>query len=296
MNLEQIQTFIRVYELGSFQEAAHQMYLPQPTVSHRINQMEKEFGKALLLRGKGKIQLTDEGRAFLPYAHQIISSLNEGLDVVSNLEKDKRGKLVIGCNNSFTNGFLPGLLDGYTVKYPKVALKIYTYPSKKLFQLVKSHQIDLAITRYTNNDNILSFRKIYSEPVVLMVSPLHRFAKQKKVTVEELLQEPLITYQKDTQYRNSIDITLSQHLHSYKPKYETNNPGLIKHFLKKNAGVHISSSLYMREEIAKKKLVPIEIESNPFPLSQIFLVHLKEKNALQQLFIEHIEGNIHDIL
>ena len=295
MNLEQILTFKQVYELGSFQETAHQMYIPQPTVSHRINQLEKELGKVLLIRGKGTIKLTEEGKAFLPYALQIIRSLNEGIETVTNLDNKKEERLVIGCNNSISNGILPNLLDSFTTKHSQVAMKIYTYPSTNLFKLVKNRQIHLAITRYTNNDNGLVFREIHSEPVVLMVSPLHRFAKRKKVKVEELLQEPIITYQKDTQYRNSFDITLSQYLHSYKPKYETNNLGLIKHFLKKNAGVHISSSLYMRDEIVKKKLIPVEIENNPFPANQVFIVHLKEDNTYQQPFIKHAETYITSI-
>ncbi|AOZ90759.1 LysR family transcriptional regulator [Paenibacillus crassostreae] len=45
MNLEQINTFLQVYQLQSFKEASYQMYLPQPTISQRIIQLEKELGK-----------------------------------------------------------------------------------------------------------------------------------------------------------------------------------------------------------------------------------------------------------
>ncbi|NHN29488.1 LysR family transcriptional regulator [Paenibacillus agricola] len=297
MNLEQITTFLQVYQIGSFQETANQMFLPQPTISHRITQLERELGKPLLIRGKGKVRLTEEGKAFLPYARHILGSLQEGREAVASVEQGSAGKLTLGSNNSFASSVLPEVLDSFMTEYPKVALKVQCYASPTLVRFMKQREIQLAITRYTSNDRGITYRSVYSESTDLIVSPSHPFAKRKKVDIEEILKETFITYQKDTQYRDLLDSTLNQIQLNYITKFETNNLGLIKHFIKQNAGVHLSGSLYMRNELARKELVQVKIEHNPFAQSQVFIAHLKdEANSLDQLFIKHFEKQINSQL
>ncbi len=286
MNIEQILTFLQVYHLGSFQEAANQMYLPQPTISHRITQLEKNLGKTLLIRGKGKIRLTEEGKAFLPYAREIIGALDEGREAVNRVRTGS-GKIAIGCINSFISTVLYNVLDTFTLNYPEVSLKIDTYASTKLVQLIKHRDIQLAITRYASNDSSLIYKTVYSEPMTLIVSSKHKLAKHNKVTLDNLLNEPLITYQKHTQYRTMLDNSINQYHKAYKPKYETNNLALIKHFIKENAGVHVSGKLYMKEELEKKELVSLEIEANPFPQSKVYIAYLEGDHSLEHLFIDH---------
>jgi DNA-binding transcriptional LysR family regulator len=99
MNLEQIKTFLTVYQLGSFQKASEQLFLPQPTVSHRIHQLEKSVGKRLIVRRKSGNQLTLEGKAFYPYALQILQVLAQGKIAVDKAAKQEEVRLEIGSTN-----------------------------------------------------------------------------------------------------------------------------------------------------------------------------------------------------
>ncbi len=293
MNLEQIETFLTVYQNGSYKKAAELLYLPQPTVSHRISQLEKEIGKSLLIRGRGKVRLTEEGKAFLPHARRIMGAIQEGKEAVERVSAGETGKLSIGCNNSFAAYVLPDVMDSFTDDYPHVSIKVYCYASNELVRLMKNQTFQLGVTRYTSNDSELVYRPIHSEQTMLFVSPEHPFAKLKKVPLGDILKEPIVTYPKETQYRQMIDMTLAQYNCPYKPKYETNNLALIKHFLMRNAGVFLSGGVYMRREVESGELVQLEIEHNPFPLSQVFVVYRKgEMNSLDALFIRHFEERI----
>lgn len=290
MNLEQITTFLTVYQSGSYKKAAELLYLPQPTVSHRISQLERELGKALLIRGKGKVKLTEEGKAYLPYARRTLGALQEGKEAVDRVGAGATGKLSIGANNSFAASVLPDVLDSFSLNYPQVSIKVYCYASRELVRLMKNQSFQLGITRYTSNDSGFIYRPVYSEQTMLFVSPEHQFAKRKRVTLEEILMEPLVTYPKDTQQRKMLDVILNQYNLTYQVKYETNNLALIKHFLIRNYGVFISGSMYMQKEIKEKELVQLEIEHNPFPISQVFFVYREhELNSLDHLFIKHFE-------
>lgn len=295
MNLDQILTFLTVYQMGNYQKAADHLYLPQPTISHRITQLEKDLGKSLLIRGKGNVKLTEEGKAFLPYARRILGALQEGKEAVEKVMQGETGKLSIGCTNVFAAHVLPNVLDSFSQFYPHISIKVYSYAPSELLRLMKHQYFQLGITRYTSNDNHIKYHPVHSEETMLFVSPQHRFAKRKSVTLEEILSEPLITYPKETAYRKSIDMTLSQFNLTYQAKYETNNLQLIIHFLKRNAGVYLSGGLTMQKEIKSKELIQLRIENNPFPLSQVFIAYPDgELNSLEHLFIKHFEEQINN--
>ncbi len=70
MNILMIQTFLNIVRLQSISGAADAMYTSQPTISMRLNQLEKELGVQLIKRKKGchSVELTAQGRAFIPLA------------------------------------------------------------------------------------------------------------------------------------------------------------------------------------------------------------------------------------
>lgn len=72
MNTTQLSCFVEVAGELSFSKAAEKLHLSQPTVSHQVRALEDELGCTLLARSTRTVQLTDEGRAFLGYALEIL--------------------------------------------------------------------------------------------------------------------------------------------------------------------------------------------------------------------------------
>ena len=62
-----LETLLVVADCGNFTKAAEILSLTQPAVSHHINQLEKECGARLFLRGKGDFKLTQEGKIAVTY-------------------------------------------------------------------------------------------------------------------------------------------------------------------------------------------------------------------------------------
>lgn len=72
MNIENIEAFVYINHYGSFNKAAEVLYISQPTVTARIQSLERELDcRVFDLLGK-QINLTDKGKQFLPYAQQIL--------------------------------------------------------------------------------------------------------------------------------------------------------------------------------------------------------------------------------
>ena len=64
MNIENIEAFVYINHYGSFNKAAEVLFLSQPSVTARIQSLERELGCKLFDRLGKQIVLTDEGRKF----------------------------------------------------------------------------------------------------------------------------------------------------------------------------------------------------------------------------------------
>lgn len=116
MDIRNIQTFIRVAELGSFTKAADELKYVQSTISMQIQQLERELGFPLFDRIGRKVSLTVLGRAFLDHAYEITHSIQEVAYLGKN-KKDICGTLRVGVLESllFSNmlRLLPRLKDAF---------------------------------------------------------------------------------------------------------------------------------------------------------------------------------------
>lgn len=290
MTLDQIKTFIAIYRLGSYLKAAEYLYMPQPTLTHRINQLEKELGKSIFIRGKGRIRLTEEGKAFLPYAEKAIEALDQGKRTVENIKNGLMGKLTIGSSVAFSAYVLPEIIDSFIELFPDININVISSTSDEVIKAIKDKKFQLGITKYSINDSQLTFKLINNEHIFLIVAKDHPFArKTSPLSLQSILQEPLILYPEGTQYRETLEFTLNQLNVPYYVKYETSNLELITHLIQINAGVSFFAPSYMRKSLLNKEVKKVMIKNNPLPMRQTFLVYRhNELNSLDHLFIEHI--------
>src|ERR1044071_5772660 len=96
IDLDQMVTFERIVREGSFSAAAWALDTPQPTVSTRIQALEKTLGGKLFHRQGRKIALTDLGQTFLPYARRTIAVLSEGIVMAQQAEHGQHGRVTYG--------------------------------------------------------------------------------------------------------------------------------------------------------------------------------------------------------
>ncbi|MBD2843753.1 LysR family transcriptional regulator [Paenibacillus sp. IB182496] len=289
MNLEQIKTFLTVYRSGSFQKAAELLFIPQPTVSHRIHQLEKQVGKPLIIRRKSGNLLTTEGKAFYPYALQLLEVLEQGQIAIDKAAKHEEVRLEIGCTNSLSNPFLYDILQGFTSHFPHMHIKVHSFSTTEIIHAIRMGTFNIGLSRYAIDDTELSFRMLDSEHVTFIVSRKHPWAGKRSVTLEEVAQHPLIVYQEGKQYRETIEFVFNQRNLVYQVKYEMHNLELIKQMV---GGSHVATLFapsYMGNELAGGQLVAIPIQGRPFPMRQTFLVYNKAKlTAADKLFHDHV--------
>ncbi|WP_309571036.1 LysR family transcriptional regulator, partial [Deinococcus sp.] len=191
MDLETLRTFDHIVREGSFSRAAWVLNVAQPTVSARIQALEREVGGALFTRGR-KVSLTQRGHGFLPHARRALATVQDGLDAARLAGSGERGRLAVGALRSLSGAFLaPAVAQAYRQR-PGVECVVREGRHAEIVEYLADGVIELGVICWPPADGhhpdltpLLHFR----EPVLPTLHPAHPHAHHEAQPVETLLAE-----------------------------------------------------------------------------------------------------------
>lgn len=193
-NLRQLKYFSAVVECGSVAEASRKLYIAQPSVSTAIRQLEDSFNVQLFIRQHASgMSLTPAGTRFyrkaqelLRIAHEFEQNALADNDVVA-------GQIDIGCYETVAPLYLPRLIAGFHEHWPRVEVRIRDGEQQELIQALTGGSIDLAMLFEHDLDHTIETAPLMppQQPYALLPTD-HRFAHQAKVSLHDLVLEPMI--------------------------------------------------------------------------------------------------------
>ena len=143
MDLTNLALFRTVAREGSVTRAAQQLQRAQSNVTTRLQQLEEELGCALFLREGKRMQLTEQGHAFLAYAEQLLALADEARQALH--PQIPSGTLRLGSMESTAAARLPKPLADLHGQYPQLTLEVSTGPSLPLLEAVQTRRLDCAL-------------------------------------------------------------------------------------------------------------------------------------------------------
>ncbi|MFC5650351.1 LysR family transcriptional regulator [Paenibacillus solisilvae] len=261
MNIDNIEAFVYIFHLGSFKKAADALFLTQPSVTARIQTIEREMNAKLFFREGKQITLTEKGKLFLPYAENILQSYQEAKHNMLNQPK-RKSELNIACSLSVSTYIIPEILTAFRAKFPDVMIKISTGHSNDVLEKVINKQVDFGIARSVSHSNIES-SPFFTDPIHLVVPPGHPFAvNPSSVTIEEVSREPLIFFD-----HGSIDWMMIHGLFESKKLspnvvLEVDSMEAAKQMVIKGIGISFLPEMCVRTELEEAQLCQITISTS----------------------------------
>ncbi len=161
MNLAEIETFLMIVKTKNITKTAENLFLSQPTVSHRLKALEEELNVKLITRKKGykQIELTTQGEEFIPIAERWVSIWQE-MQLLKHSQD--RLYLTVGCTDTMNSAILFDLYRQILKERDHVMnLHIKTHYSYELYGLLENHEIDIGFVYHH-----LHFKNIVTEPVM----------------------------------------------------------------------------------------------------------------------------------
>lgn len=189
MKLSQLRAVVAVADYGNFSEAALELQLTQPAVSHAIATLEADLGVPLFARGRHGAVLTPAGEKILYYARQALQHI-ELMQQEANRHKGLRGGHVrIACFRSVATHLLPKAISQFHEQFPEVGVTIVERPHYlDIENCLREGLADIGTTYLPTKDEFETWKILEDEYIVL-------FPPNTKVN-SQLNWEDLAAYQK----------------------------------------------------------------------------------------------------
>ncbi|SDN24347.1 DNA-binding transcriptional regulator, LysR family [Paenibacillus sp. yr247] len=136
-----------ISEEQNLTKAAERLYITQPALTYRLQQIEKEFGVPIFTKSSKGVKLTPEGEYLVAYAKKNLIDLRNTKDYLVNMRGEVKGNLRIGVFSYFGLHNLPPLLRNFINTYPNVQINVNTGWSDEIFELLVLEDIHVAIVR-----------------------------------------------------------------------------------------------------------------------------------------------------
>jgi len=209
LNLEFLKTFIKIAQFGNLTKAAEELGFSQPAVTKQLKALEQEFGAELLERSRHKIQLSEAGLILEMYAHQIINLIDKAKYDISKLNETVSGKLSIAASTIPGHYILPCIAGEFSKEFSQVRLSFESGDTGEVIKRVLEKSVQIGAIGACPNFPQLICRRFFTDQLILIASPRHKWAKAKQISLNELRRGTFIWREKGSGTRQSIEKILA---------------------------------------------------------------------------------------
>src|SRR5437899_7348024 len=259
MELYPLQVFLTVAAEKSFSRAAEKLLRTQPAVSLALQRLEAEIGEKLIDRSAKELVITDAGLTVLDYARRFESLRQELENSLAELHDKSSGRLVIGANES-TTLYLLKHIERYRELYPKVKVQIRRSLSSKIPNELLDGNLELGMISYDPGDERLKSKVIYTDSLAFVVSPKHRLAHRKTVSIADLGAETFIAHNVVSPYRDLVLREFQAHQVPLRMDVEMPTVETIRKLVQDNLGVAFLPRMCVEQEIGQGRLCEVRVK------------------------------------
>jgi DNA-binding transcriptional LysR family regulator len=168
VNVEHLKLFVRLASTNNISQAGHELGISPAVASSHISKLEESLGVRLVHRTTRRVSLTEEGKAFLPHAEEVLSSVEAARASVGAGNALPTGTLRVTAPASFGRMHLMPALKGFLSRYPDLTLDFRF--SDSIVDLVEGG-FDIAIRNSDLKDSTLIARKLAPDHRIVCASP-----------------------------------------------------------------------------------------------------------------------------
>lgn len=251
--IELMQTLIRIVEAGSLSAAAAQLGTTQPTVSRRLQALERMLGIKLLQRSTHAMQLTEEGQRCFAHARELIANWAAFESDLRGSADVPEGTLRVVVPHAIGQQQLVGPLAEYLRRHPRVAVEWLLHDRTPDFI---ADGIDCAIHVGAVEDPSVVAVKLAEIPRIVVAAPALLAGGAQPEQVADLASLPWLALR--TFYRKEITL---RHLSGIEerivlqPRMSTDSLYALRSAALLGLGVGVVSSWAVADDLAQGTLL-----------------------------------------
>jgi DNA-binding transcriptional LysR family regulator len=263
MDTRQLAAFCAVVERRSFSQAADRLGVTQPAVSLQVRALEKRLGTQLLDRSGRRVEPTEAGWRLYRGAQRMLSLEDQLLaEVAASSEGELSGDLVLGASTGPAAVVVPVVLGEFQRQNPSVRVFLTVSDTHSVVERVAARELELGIVGASRRHRGVRFEPFFSDEVILVCPPGHRFAA-RTVSLDELREEPLILMQEGAGVRQIVEDALRRQgirLRDLDVRLELGLQESVRRAVEAGYGVTFISRTAVESELAAGRLVEARVE------------------------------------
>jgi DNA-binding transcriptional LysR family regulator len=208
-DLNDLQAFRAVAELGNFHRAADSVHLSQPAFSRRIEKLEQALGVRLLERTTRSVTLTTVGRDFERKVRELLDDLDNMLLGVRGGAAMRMGEVTVACVPSTVYYYVSQVIGRYHALCPRVRVKIFDAGANDVLSAVVRGEADFGLNFIGAQEGGLEFATLVEERFVAACPRDHPLASMRKVTWKQLAEYDYISVSRASGNRLLLDQALA---------------------------------------------------------------------------------------
>jgi DNA-binding transcriptional LysR family regulator len=288
--LDNIRTFVRVYELGSMSAAGRDLRISPAVTSSRISQLEEHLGVRLFQRTTRSLTPTEQGKAFYTGACEILESVDKAEAQVVDITENPRGALSVAAPLGVGRRLIAPQVPEFLERYPEVRVRLRL--TDRRVDLT-TEGLDLAFFLGQPEDSNLRIRKIADIARVLCAAPEYLAARGHPASGEELISsghECLnLRYPGATEFQWRLMTEAGPKRFRVTGRYESDDGDVLTDWALAGHGIALKPVFEVAGHLAAGRLVAVAEATPPEPIQMACLyTHRRRQDPKTRLFMEFV--------
>ena len=295
VNPQHFRAFLAVVDTnGRIGDAAREVGLSQPGLTHQLNELEKRMNVRLLDRARGRAaRLTREGRTFERYARaitQLQASMHEDID---RLSRSVGGVLRVGASPGPGEHWLPPLLCEFAAEFPDLQVELHVGDARTIVEQVHDEEMELGFVggRWTRAG--MQFDPIWRDDFVLVAGAGHPLTQKERLSLRDLEDADFVAQEPGTGLRVAFEQELEDRglgVGHFNVIAELGNQESVKAAVGAGHGIGCvwKSSVAVELELGRLEVLDIDAFS---PDSSFYVVRRSSRRLSRpsQALLEHLQ-------
>ncbi|MBL3702946.1 LysR family transcriptional regulator [Sulfitobacter sp. BDSS02] len=296
--LDNIRTFVRVYELGSMSAAGRDLRISPAVTSARISQLENHLNVRLFQRTTRNLTPTEQGRAFYGGACAVLEKVEQAEAEVMSLTDNPRGSLYVAAPLGMGRRLIAPQVGPFLDSYPEIDIRLRL--SDRVVDLT-TEGLDLAFFLGEPADSTLRIRKIADCRRVLCASPEYIDRRSHPVTGQDLISDRHeclnLRFPGATEFQWKLLTPDGPQKFAITGRCECDDGDVLTDWALNGRGVVMKPVFEIAEHLLSGSLVVVAGDTPPTPVQMACLyTHRRHQDPKTRLFMDYTVERIGKIV
>lgn len=288
--LDNIRTFVRVYELGSMSAAGRDLRISPAVTSARISQLEDYLGVRLFQRTTRNLSPTEQGKAFYTGAVAVLETVDAAEAKVMHLTEVPRGSLFVAAPLGAGRRLVAPQVPEFLAEFPEISIRLrLTDRSVDL----TTEGLDLAFFLGQPEDSNLRIRKVADCQRVLCASPEYIAREGAPNSGADLVSGTHdclnLRYPGAAEFQWMLQTPDGPKRYAVSGRYECDDGDVLTDWALAGHGIALKPVFEVADHLCEGRLVPVVTQTPPVPIQMACLyTHRRHQDPKTRLFMDFI--------